>query len=167
LNVKGIVDKYFEDRAFGFIECEGGGRYFFSERSVIGEVSKGDIVSFSTDDDPRGRPGDVIAVAVERIGPPEPKEPEPGRLFVSNLPRFCSAADLRACFEQVGPVSKIDLVMDPESGESKGYAFVQMQTEKDALQAICDFHGAEWADRRITVKQSYRNAFSRQMARRA
>jgi len=88
----GIVDKLFEDRHYGFIEAEGGGRCFFSTHSVIGEqVSKGDSVRFELRDDSR-KSGEVIAVSVEKLE--SARIPEPRRLFVGGLPRTVTEAAL-------------------------------------------------------------------------
>ena len=151
----GVVDEFFPDK-YGFIEAEGGGRYFFSIRSVIGEISQGDKVEFSTEDDIRRKPGDVIAVNVQRIGAPAVEE-EPCRLHVSQLPLFCTSEDLRTCFEQIGPVLSAGVVID-SAGNSRGYGFVRMKNPKDALQAVCDFHLQPWGDRIIRVEPSVRNA---------
>ena len=158
----GTVAKFWPDRGYGFIDCEDGGRVFFSARSVISEsVDQWDSVDFTLGED-RRKPGDMVAVNVQKAGSPVIDE-EPGRLFVTGLPPSCTADDLRSCMEQVGPVLKVDLIVDPDTGEPK-FAFIQMQNPKDALQAICDFHGVEWGGRIISVRQSVKKS---RMARRA
>jgi len=71
------------------------------------------------------------------------------RVFVANLPRDAREDELRACFEQYGEVADARLCRDGR-GESRGFGFVDMQ-DGDALLAIAELNGRDWAGRSIHV----------------
>lgn len=54
-------------------------------------------------------------------------------------------------FAQGGEVTSVQIIKDRETGRSKGFAFVEMATQADALKAIRQFHGAEMHGRALTV----------------
>jgi cold-inducible RNA-binding protein len=58
------------------------------------------------------------------------------KLHVGNLAYQTTDSDLRILFSQAGTVSAIDLIVDRDNGQSKGYAFVTMQSQEDAQKAI-------------------------------
>ncbi|XP_078057082.1 RNA-binding protein 4-like isoform X4 [Mustelus asterias] len=58
------------------------------------------------------------------------------KLHVSNIAAECSNQELRARFEEYGPVMECDIVKD--------YAFVHMEREEDAMEAIRGFDGTEF-----------------------
>jgi RNA recognition motif-containing protein len=63
------------------------------------------------------------------------------RLFVDNLPLGTTEEALRALFERHGgPVLDVSIMIDRRSGESHGYAFVEMATEEGASAAIVALH---------------------------
>ena len=58
------------------------------------------------------------------------------KLYVGNLPYSTQDADLVEIFEQFGPVLSAKVMMDRETGRSKGFAFVEMQNAEDAQAAV-------------------------------
>lgn len=76
------------------------------------------------------------------------------KLYVGNLPPAVSEADLRGLFSQAGTVTEVTLVLDPVSGQSRGYAFVTMATPEFAAAALRDFHSYDLAGRLITVTEA-------------
>jgi RNA recognition motif-containing protein len=63
------------------------------------------------------------------------------RLFVDNLPIGTTEEALRALFERHGGrVSKVSIMVDRRSGDSHGYAFVEMVTEQGAAAAVAALH---------------------------
>jgi len=75
-------------------------------------------------------------------------------LFVGNLAYFTSEAALRAHFDACAPVRHCQLIVDHDTGDSKGYAFVTMGTLAGTEQAIRDLDGSELDGRAIRVSQS-------------
>jgi len=55
------------------------------------------------------------------------------KLYVGNLAFTTTEDDLRVLFSQAGAIHSIDLIKDRDTGESKGFAFVTMATQSDAV----------------------------------
>jgi cold-inducible RNA-binding protein len=75
------------------------------------------------------------------------------RIFVGNLSYQTTENDLTALFEQAGEVESASIITDRDSGRSKGFAFVEMDTEA-ADKAITQFNGVELNGRALTVNEA-------------
>jgi len=73
------------------------------------------------------------------------------KLYVGNLPYNTTDDDLRTLFEQAGTVKTASVIKDRETGRSKGFGFVEMETEADAEQAISRFNGVDFNGRPLKV----------------
>ncbi|GAB4580430.1 MAG: hypothetical protein Fur0022_31710 [Anaerolineales bacterium] len=73
------------------------------------------------------------------------------KLYVGNLSFGTSNEDLQLLFNQAGKVKSVNLIKDRESGRSRGFAFVEMDSEEAAQEAISQFHGIHYQGRQITV----------------
>jgi RNA recognition motif-containing protein len=73
------------------------------------------------------------------------------RIYVGNLAKSTTAAEIKTLFEQAGVVTTVDLVKDRDSGLSKGFAFVTMTTQADADKAISMFNAYSLAGNTIKV----------------
>lgn len=73
------------------------------------------------------------------------------RLFVGNLAWKASEDSLRSLFEQFGEVVSVKIVMDQYTGRSKGFAFVEMQDEQSAQQAVEGLDNQPFLDRPLRV----------------
>jgi len=58
------------------------------------------------------------------------------KLYVGNLSKSTTQEDLSALFARAGKVMLVEMIKDRESGESKGFAFVTMNTQNEANKAI-------------------------------
>ena len=76
------------------------------------------------------------------------------RLYVGNLTPDVSEADLRDLFSRAGAVTAVELMLDPTSGQSRGYAFVTMATPEFATAALNLFHSYELGGRYIAVTEA-------------
>lgn len=76
------------------------------------------------------------------------------KLFVGNLNYRTTDDDLRALFEGVAPVVSASVVTDRETGRSKGFGFVEMETEEAAQTAIERLNNSEMQERNITVAEA-------------
>jgi len=65
------------------------------------------------------------------------------RIYVGNLSRKTTEPELREAFEKFGPVDSLRIVLDKKSGDSRGFAFVEMDASEHALRAITELHGQE------------------------
>ncbi len=73
------------------------------------------------------------------------------KLYVGNLPYSTTAEDLRTLFAQAGTVSTADVIIDRMTGSSKGFAFVEMETQEEAEKAITQFNGYQLGNRELKV----------------
>jgi RNA recognition motif-containing protein len=74
------------------------------------------------------------------------------RLYVGNLSFDCTETELREFFEEQGrPVREVHVVMDRETGRSRGFAFVEMETPADARATIEEVDGRELMGRPLRV----------------
>jgi RNA recognition motif-containing protein len=77
------------------------------------------------------------------------------RLYVGNLSFDTTDADLLAAFEQGGrKVSSAQVVMDRDTGRSRGFAFVEMTSPADAQAAITSMNGAQLDGRALRVNEA-------------
>ncbi|MBL7187081.1 MAG: RNA-binding protein [Phycisphaerae bacterium] len=76
------------------------------------------------------------------------------RLYIGNLSYDAMENDLQALFEQAGSVVKCDIMIDRQTGQSKGFAFVEMASQEDANKAIETCNGKDFAGRPLTVNEA-------------
>lgn len=76
------------------------------------------------------------------------------KLYVGNLPFSCTNDQLSQAFDQFGVVTKARVVTDRETGHSKGFGFVEMEQEGDALKAIESLNGKPFMGRPLTVNEA-------------
>lgn len=77
------------------------------------------------------------------------------KLYIGNLSFDCSKEDLEDLFKQVGGVESADLIADKFTGRPRGFAFVTMDTDEAAAQAIEHFNDQEFLGRRLVVREAY------------
>ena len=75
-------------------------------------------------------------------------------IFVANLNFAMDSDSLRELFEQYGDVSSARIITDRDSGRSKGFGFVEMDEEAEALEAIKQLDEIEIEGRNIVVKKA-------------
>lgn len=73
------------------------------------------------------------------------------KLYVGNLSYEATEAGLTQDFSKAGPVKSVKIIMDKMSGRSRGFAFVEMETEEAAQAAIQVFDGKELYGRALKV----------------
>jgi RNA recognition motif-containing protein len=73
------------------------------------------------------------------------------KLYVGNLPYATTEENLRELFSQAGTVATVDLIKDRDTGNSKGFAFVEMANQSDAEKAITQFNGYTIENRQLKV----------------
>jgi cold-inducible RNA-binding protein len=76
------------------------------------------------------------------------------KLYVGNLTYNATDADLETLFSHYGPVQSAQVIMDRETGRSKGFGFVEMENESDAMAAIEGLKEHEYDGRRLTVNEA-------------
>ena len=73
------------------------------------------------------------------------------KLYVGNLSYETTEDELRSLFTQVGTVNEVALIKDRDTGSSKGFAFVTMNSQEEANKAIEQFNGKTMGNRELTV----------------
>lgn len=76
------------------------------------------------------------------------------RLYVGNLSYDTTADQLKELFATSGDVTSADLVMDRQTGRSKGFAFIEMGSEEAAQAAITALHDTEVDGRKLNVNEA-------------
>jgi cold-inducible RNA-binding protein len=76
------------------------------------------------------------------------------RIFVGNLSYQTGDADLEAAFRSYGDVGSATVVMDRSSGRSKGFGFVEMADQTQAVKAIAGLNGKDLDGRSVTVNEA-------------
>ncbi len=89
------------------------------------------------------------------------------KIYVGNLPFQTTQQELEELFSQYGDVSRVNIVIDRDTGRSRGFGFVEMAEASEGHAAIDALDGTEFGGRTITVNearprpQNRRNRFRR------
>jgi RNA recognition motif-containing protein len=75
-------------------------------------------------------------------------------IYIGNLPFNLGEEDLREIFEEYGEVTTTKIISDKFSGRSKGFGFVEMESDDEANKAIQELNNAEVGGRNIKVNES-------------
>ena len=79
------------------------------------------------------------------------------KLFVASLPYEITGEELLQVFAQVGRVVSAKIIVDHNTGKSRGFGFVEMSSHAEAEQAIKDFNGLKVGQRHIVVSSAKSN----------
>jgi RNA recognition motif-containing protein len=75
-------------------------------------------------------------------------------IYVGNLPYDADESAIRAAFEQYGAVDKVKIIIDHETGRSKGFAFVTMVDQDKGREAVEALNGADLNGRAMKVNEA-------------
>jgi cold-inducible RNA-binding protein len=75
-------------------------------------------------------------------------------IFVGNLSYQTTQEDLLATFSQYGNVERVSIVTDRDTGQPRGFAFVEMSNAQEAQTAIAQLNGAELNGRALNVNEA-------------
>ena len=73
------------------------------------------------------------------------------KLYVGNLPYETTEADLETLFASAGTVASVTVMRERETGRARGFAFVEMETDADAQNAINKLHDSSFGGRNLAV----------------
>ena len=76
------------------------------------------------------------------------------KLYVGNLSYSTTDESLNGAFAAFGPVASARVIMDRETGRSKGFGFVEMTTDEDALKAVAAMDGQDLDGRNLKVAEA-------------
>jgi len=75
-------------------------------------------------------------------------------IYVGNLSHDVTESDLREFFEPFGQVESANIIKDKFSGESRGFGFVEMPSQKEAVSAIAGLNGKDLKGETIKVNEA-------------
>jgi cold-inducible RNA-binding protein len=75
-------------------------------------------------------------------------------IFVGNLSYQTTQEELHAVFAQFGNVERVNIVTDRDTGQPRGFAFVEMTEDQEAQNAIAHLNGTELKGRALNVNEA-------------
>jgi cold-inducible RNA-binding protein len=75
-------------------------------------------------------------------------------IFVGNLSFGATEDAVRSMFEAYGTVEKVNLITDRDTGQARGFGFVEMSVNADADRAIAELNGREMDGRALNVNEA-------------
>ena len=75
-------------------------------------------------------------------------------IYVGNVSRETTEDELRQAFEAFGQVTSVNIIKDRYSGESRGFAFVEMAVKSEAQTAINEVNGKQLGERTLSVNEA-------------
>ena len=75
-------------------------------------------------------------------------------IYIGNLHYRVREPELKQIMEEYGTVNSVKLVVDRDTNRSKGFAFVEMPNDNEAIAAINELNGAEYEGRQMVVKEA-------------
>jgi RNA recognition motif-containing protein len=82
-------------------------------------------------------------------------------IFVSNLSFRINDEDLKQAFAEYGNIRSAKVIIDKLSGRSRGFGFVEMESDEDALRAISELNNADFDGKIIKVSEARPNTENR------
>ncbi len=76
------------------------------------------------------------------------------KLYVGNLPYSADQQTLQDTFSQCGTVDSVNVITDRDTGQSKGFGFVEMSSDGEAQKAIQDLNGSDCDGRPMKVNEA-------------
>ncbi len=75
-------------------------------------------------------------------------------IFVGNLSFQTTESELRALFEPFGEILRLQIITDRDTGQSRGFAFVEMSEDEEAVSAMNTLNGKEVGGRALNVSEA-------------
>jgi cold-inducible RNA-binding protein len=75
-------------------------------------------------------------------------------IFVGNLSFGATETEVRALFEAYGAVDRVNIITDRDTGQARGFGFVEMNSNSEADRAIAELNGREVSGRALNVNEA-------------
>ncbi len=75
-------------------------------------------------------------------------------IYVGNLAYSLSESELRDAFAEYGEISSVKILMDRETGRSRGFGFVEMPNQSEAEAAVAELNGKDVGGRPLRVNEA-------------
>ncbi|MDD5208458.1 MAG: RNA-binding protein [Elusimicrobiales bacterium] len=76
------------------------------------------------------------------------------RIYVGGLPFSTTEAEMNALFATHGAVTSAKLITDRESGQSRGFGFIEMANDAEAVTAMEKLNGTDFGGRKLTINEA-------------
>ena len=76
------------------------------------------------------------------------------KIYVGNLPLQITESDLQTHFSQAGDVVSVKILKDHQTGQSRGFAFVEMSTRREAQKAVSMLNKRSFMEKELLVKEA-------------
>ena len=76
------------------------------------------------------------------------------RIYVGGLPFKTTEEEMNALFATYGAVSSAKLITDRESGQSRGFGFIEMANDAEAVTAMEKLNGTDFGGRKLTINEA-------------
>jgi RNA recognition motif-containing protein len=76
------------------------------------------------------------------------------KLYVGNLPFSATEDSLKDAFVQFGTVESVTIITDRDTGQSKGFGFLELATQQEATSAIAKMNGCDMDGRTLKVSEA-------------
>jgi RNA recognition motif-containing protein len=76
------------------------------------------------------------------------------KVYVANLPFQASEPELKVLFSKAGDVMSVKIVVDRQTGQPRGIAFVEMSTQWEARRAVSMLNGTDFMGKNLLVKEA-------------
>ena len=76
------------------------------------------------------------------------------KIFVANISYNATEDNLKELFSKVGEIESVNIVADKQTGQRKGFGFIEMATEEDAKKAIESLNGTTFMERTLSVAEA-------------
>jgi RNA recognition motif-containing protein len=76
------------------------------------------------------------------------------KLYVGNLPFSATEDSLREAFARFGTVESVNIITDRDTGQSKGFGFIELSSKQEAAEAISKMNSAEMDGRTLKVSEA-------------
>jgi len=75
-------------------------------------------------------------------------------VFVGNMSFQTTEGELRVMFEPFGEITRVNVITDRDTGRARGFAFVEMTNDEEAVKAIAALNGKEVGGRALNVNEA-------------
>jgi len=76
------------------------------------------------------------------------------KLYVGNISFNATEQDIRDLFSEYGEIESLKIITDKFTGQSRGFGFIEMETEQDAQKAFSALNGKEFMGKTLTVAEA-------------
>ena len=76
------------------------------------------------------------------------------KIYVANISFNATEQDIKDLFSEYGEIESVKMITDKYTGQSRGFAFVEMESEDDAKKAISALNGSTFMGRKLTVAEA-------------